>query len=60
MNRPILQMMLEGLLAFIMTKPGISYEALIEKYSPILQPVPLMELVEVSSLFNIYNNHGIE
>ena len=50
MNRPTLKMMLEAVMMFIMTKPGVTRVDLIHKYNPLLQPVPLMELIEVGLL----------
>lgn len=46
-NRPTLKMMLEAVMMFIMTKPGVTRGDLITKYNPLLHPVPLMELTEV-------------
>ena len=50
MNRPILRMMLEGILTYIMTNPGLTHTQLVEKYNPILQPVCLTEILEVRRL----------
>lgn len=47
-NRPVLRMMLEGVLTYVMASPGVSLRALETKYNPILQPVCLHELLEVS------------
>ena len=49
-NRPILRMMLEGILTYIMTNPGLTHNQLVEKYNPILQPVCLTEILEVGRL----------
>ncbi|KAI0233755.1 hypothetical protein LSAT2_016022 [Lamellibrachia satsuma] len=46
-NRPTLKMMLEAVMMFIMTKPGVTRGDLITKYNPLLHPVPLMELTEM-------------
>ena len=49
-NRPILRMMLEGILTYLMTNPGLTHDQLVEKYNPILQPVCLIEILEVRRL----------
>ncbi|GAB1609803.1 general transcription factor 3C polypeptide 1-like [Argonauta hians] len=45
LNRNVLKMMLESLLFFIMSKPGVSEETIFAKYNPVLQPVPIKELL---------------
>jgi len=35
----------------IMENPGITYDALVQKYAKYLQPVPLLELIEVGLMF---------
>ena len=52
-NRPILRMMLEGILTYIMTNPGLTHNQLVKKYNPILQPVCLTEILEVRLLREI-------
>lgn len=51
-NRPVLKMMLEGVLMFIMNQPGVTLKTLYDKYSPILQPVAALELVDVRLCFS--------
>ncbi|XP_014767991.1 general transcription factor 3C polypeptide 1 [Octopus bimaculoides] len=45
LNRNVLKMMLESLMFFIMSKPGVSEETIFAKYNPVLQPVPVKELL---------------
>lgn len=47
-NCPVLCLVLEAICMHIMHHPGISVQALAEKFSPALQPVPLLESLEVS------------
>lgn len=47
-NRPVLKMMMTGVLMHVMTVPGVTLEDLSEKYNPILQPVTLMDILEVA------------
>ena len=47
-NRPVLRMMLLGVLLHIMAAPGVSLKNLVKKYGPILHPVPLLEILEVT------------
>ena len=46
-NRPVLKMMLLGVLMHVMTVPGVTLEELCDKYNPILQPVTLADILEV-------------
>ncbi len=46
-NHPTLKLMLEAVLAYIVTKPGITENGIYTKYNPILQPVPVTELLQV-------------
>ena len=41
-------MMMTGVLMHVMTVPGVTLEDLSEKYNPILQPVTLMDILEVA------------
>ena len=51
-NRPVLDMMLRGVLFHIMTAPGVNLTNLVKKYGPILQPVPLLDVLEVRNALN--------
>merc|ERR1712142_119502 len=46
-NKPTLRTMLQSLLTHLMTKPGVTFEDVCKKYSPIIQAVPLLELLEM-------------
>lgn len=47
LNRNTLKMMLESLMFFIMSRPGVSEETIFTKYNPMLQPMPIRELLEL-------------
>lgn len=49
LNRPVCKGMLEGVLCHIMSRPGITHHTLMEHYKTVLQPMALLELVEVSA-----------
>ncbi|XP_064632397.1 general transcription factor 3C polypeptide 1-like isoform X2 [Lineus longissimus] len=46
-NRPTLKMMLEAVLMYIMNNPGIMMKGLVKKFNPILQPMGILELLEM-------------
>ncbi|XP_053377869.1 uncharacterized protein LOC128547945 [Mercenaria mercenaria] len=46
-NKPILKMMLESVLLFIMMNPGSPEDALVKRYAPYLQPMILRNIVDV-------------
>ena len=46
-NRPTLKMMLEAVMMYIMTNPGVTRADIVAKYNPLLHPVLLMELTQV-------------
>jgi len=46
-NRPSLRMMLESVMAYIMNHPGATIDVLSTKYNPVLDTVPIYELVQV-------------
>ncbi|XP_036413097.1 general transcription factor 3C polypeptide 1-like [Colossoma macropomum] len=47
LNRPVCKGMLEALLLHIMTNPGIPEPALLQHYSGVLQPVIVLDLLQV-------------
>lgn len=49
LNRPVCKGMLEGVLCHIMSRPGITHQALVEHYKAVLQPMALLDLVEVNA-----------
>ncbi|XP_074646266.1 general transcription factor 3C polypeptide 1-like [Tubulanus polymorphus] len=58
-NKPTLKMMLEGLMMYIMSNPGIKFGDLCEKLNPILQPMCIIELVEVLEKIGCINRINI-
>lgn len=53
-NRPTLKLMLESVLILVMSRPGITYTDVTAQYNPILQPVPVLELLEVSHCWSVW------
>ena len=49
-NKPILKMMLESVMLFLMMKPGSTENTLQDRYLPYLQPMVLQIVVKVSRL----------
>lgn len=49
LNKSVCKGMLEALLFHIMSKPGISEPSLVEHYQGVLQPVVVLELLQVTS-----------
>lgn len=49
LNRPVCKGMLEGVLCNIMSRPGITHQTLLEQYRAVLQPMALLDLVEVKA-----------
>ncbi|XP_053328074.1 general transcription factor 3C polypeptide 1 isoform X2 [Spea bombifrons] len=47
LNKPVCKGMLEAVLYHIMTKPGITETSLLKHYSGVLQPVVVLELLQV-------------
>ena len=47
LNRPMLKLLLESHLTYIMTNPGVSEADIIRKFSPHLQPIVVKEVIEV-------------
>ena len=47
MNKPVLKMMMESVMLFLMLKPGSSLTALYNRYGPYIQPMVLKNIVEV-------------
>ncbi|XP_052781607.1 general transcription factor 3C polypeptide 1-like isoform X3 [Mya arenaria] len=46
-NRPVLKMMLESVLLYLMTQPGCLFSALVKRYLPYLQPMVLHNIIDV-------------
>jgi len=46
-NQMSLKTLMTGVMTHIMDNPGITRDALVQKYAKYLQPVPLFELIEV-------------
>lgn len=49
LNRPVCKGMLEGVLCSIMSRPGITHQTLLEHYKAVLQPMALLDLLEVKA-----------
>lgn len=49
LNRPVCKGMLEGVLCNIMSRPGITHQTLLEHYKAVLQPMALLDLLEVKA-----------
>ncbi|KAM4024518.1 general transcription factor 3C polypeptide 1 isoform 2-T2 [Anomaloglossus baeobatrachus] len=47
LNKPVCKGMLEAVLYQVMTKPGITQQSLIQHYYDVLQPVVILELLQV-------------
>ncbi|KAM3916587.1 general transcription factor 3C polypeptide 1 isoform 2-T2 [Leptodactylus fuscus] len=47
LNKPVCKGMLEAVLYQVMTKPGITQHTLIQHYNDVLQPVVILELLQV-------------
>lgn len=47
LNRPVCKGMLEGVLCSIMSRPGVTHQALLEHFRAVLQPMALLDLLEV-------------
>lgn len=50
LNKPVCKGIMEGVLGHIMTKPGITEAALQHHYLGVLQPVALLEILQVGVL----------
>uniref|UniRef100_H3CS41 Uncharacterized protein n=1 Tax=Tetraodon nigroviridis TaxID=99883 RepID=H3CS41_TETNG len=46
LNRPVCKGMLEGVLCSIMSRPGVTHQALLEHFRAVLQPMALLDLLE--------------
>lgn len=46
-NRPILKMMMESILLYLMMNPGCKEEAICQRYSPYLQPMVIRNIVDI-------------
>lgn len=53
-NKPILKMMMESVMLYLMMKPGSPEDSLVHRYEPYLQPMILRNIVDVS--FVLYLN----
>lgn len=49
LNRPVCKGMLESLLLHIMTSPALRESELLQHYSQVLQPVVILDLLQVSA-----------
>lgn len=49
LNRSVCKGMLEGVLCNIMSRPGITHQTLLEHYKAVLQPMALLDLLEVKA-----------
>lgn len=47
LNKPVCKGMMEAVLYHIMTKPGITEGALLQHYMGVLQPVAVLEILQV-------------
>ncbi|KAL7845111.1 hypothetical protein AOLI_G00233030 [Acnodon oligacanthus] len=57
LNRPVCKGMLEALLLHIMTNPGIPEPALLQHYSGVLQPVIVLDLLQVLMKLGCVKKH---
>jgi len=48
LNRQVCKGMLEGILYHIMNRPGLTQQALVEHYKDVLQPMAVLDLVQVN------------
>lgn len=48
-NRPVCKGMLEAVLYNIMSRPGLTQQTLVETYKDVLQPMALLDLVQVNT-----------
>lgn len=48
-NRPVCKGMLEAVLYNIMSRPGLTQRTLVETYKDVLQPMALLDLVQVNT-----------
>lgn len=47
LNKPVCKGMMEAVLYHIMTKPGVTEGALLQHYAGVLQPVAVLEILQV-------------
>ncbi|CAG5928749.1 unnamed protein product [Menidia menidia] len=47
LNRPVCKGMLEALLCHVMSRPGLTQQSLVEHYKDVLQPVAVLDLMQV-------------
>lgn len=47
LNKPVCKGMMEAVLYHIMTKPGVMEGALLQHYGGVLQPVAVLEILQV-------------
>lgn len=48
LNRQVCKGMLEALLYHIMSRPGLTQQTLVEHYTDVLQPMAVLDLVQVN------------
>ena len=56
-NKPVLKMILESVMLFLMTKPAVNIKTLYTRYSPYLQPMVLNNILEVCAYKCCILNH---
>lgn len=47
LNTPVIKGMMEGMLHHIMTRPGVPESCLLQHYEGVLQPLAVLELLQV-------------
>lgn len=60
LNKPVCKGMLEAVLYQVMTKPGITQHNLIQHYNDVLQPVVILELLQVLEQLGCIKKRHIE
>lgn len=53
LNKPVCKGMMEAVLYHIMTKPGITENTLLQHYVGVLQPVSVLEILQVHLLSDV-------
>lgn len=50
LNKPVCKGMMEAMLYHVMTKPGVTQAGLLQHYCGVLQPVAVLEILQVTLL----------
>lgn len=58
LNRPVCKGMLESLLLHIMSSPALLESQLLQHYSQVLQPVVVLDLLQVTHTFTEYQSYS--